>query len=116
MICYNVRMKLEFFKNYKKLTKLRVPNPWKKSRRQSALEKQDVLERQEPQSVEFRYKLYGNILLRHGAQCKRGGNNMANQPIIDKEMFKRSVQYNIKTLYRKTLDEATDNLIASEAF
>ena len=36
---------------------------------------------------------------------------MANQPIIDKEMFKRSVQYNIKTLYRKTLDEATDQQI-----
>ena len=26
---------------------------------------------------------------------------------FDKELFKRSVLYNIKTLYRKTLEEAT---------
>ena len=33
---------------------------------------------------------------------------MPKKPIIDKEMFKRSVLYNVKTLYRKTLEEATD--------
>lgn len=33
---------------------------------------------------------------------------MPKKPIIDKEFFKRSVIYNVKTLYRKTLDEATD--------
>ncbi len=27
---------------------------------------------------------------------------------FDKDLFKRSVQYNVKTLYRKTMDEATD--------
>jgi starch phosphorylase len=36
------------------------------------------------------------------------GIKMLKTPEIDKEMFKRSVLYNIKTLYRKTLDEATD--------
>ena len=30
---------------------------------------------------------------------------------FDKELFKRSVLYNVKTLYRKTLDEATDQQI-----
>ncbi|MBQ2405624.1 MAG: glycogen/starch/alpha-glucan phosphorylase [Lachnospiraceae bacterium] len=33
---------------------------------------------------------------------------MPKKPEIDKEMFKRSVLYNVKTLYRKTLEEATD--------
>ena len=33
------------------------------------------------------------------------------KPEIDKEMFKRSVLYNVKTLYRKTLEEATDQQI-----
>ena len=33
---------------------------------------------------------------------------MPKKPIIDKEMFKRSVLYNVKTLYRKTLEEATE--------
>lgn len=28
-------------------------------------------------------------------------------PTFDKELFKRSVLYNIKTLYRKTLEEAS---------
>ena len=27
--------------------------------------------------------------------------------VYDKEMFKRSVLYNVKTLYRKTLEEAS---------
>ena len=36
---------------------------------------------------------------------------MPKKPIIDKEMFKRSVLYNVKTLYRKTLEEATDQQI-----
>ncbi len=30
---------------------------------------------------------------------------------FDTEMFKRSVLYNVKTLYRKTLEEATDQQI-----
>ncbi len=30
---------------------------------------------------------------------------------FDKEMFKRSVEYNVKTLYRKTLEEATEQQI-----
>ena len=29
-------------------------------------------------------------------------------PVFDKELFKRSVVYNVKTLYRKTIEEATD--------
>ena len=36
---------------------------------------------------------------------------MPKKPEIDKEMFKRSVLYNIKTLYRKTLEEATQQQI-----
>ena len=39
---------------------------------------------------------------------------MLKKPAIqnfDKELFKRSVLYNIKTLYRKTLEEATDQQI-----
>jgi len=36
---------------------------------------------------------------------------MPKKPIIDKEMFKRSVLYNIKTLYRKTPEEATEQQI-----
>ena len=30
---------------------------------------------------------------------------------FDKELFKRSVLYNVKTLYRKTLEEATDQQV-----
>ena len=30
---------------------------------------------------------------------------------FDTELFKRSVLYNVKTLYRKTLEEATDQQI-----
>ena len=30
---------------------------------------------------------------------------------FDKELFKRSVLYNVKTLYRKTIEEATDQQI-----
>ena len=30
---------------------------------------------------------------------------------FDTEMFKRSVLYNVKTLYRKTLEEATDQQV-----
>lgn len=30
---------------------------------------------------------------------------------FDTEMFKRSVLYNVKTLYRKTLEEATAGLL-----
>ena len=36
---------------------------------------------------------------------------MPKKPEIDKEMFKRSVLYNIKTLYRKNLEEATQQQI-----
>ncbi len=36
---------------------------------------------------------------------------MPKKPELDKEMFKRSVLYNIKTLYRKTLEEATQQQI-----
>ena len=32
-------------------------------------------------------------------------------PEFDKELFKRSVVYNVKTLYRKTLEEATDQQV-----
>ena len=30
---------------------------------------------------------------------------------FDKELFKRSVLYNVKTLYRKTLEEATEQQV-----
>ena len=30
---------------------------------------------------------------------------------FDKELFKRSVLYNVRTLYRKTLEEATEQQI-----
>lgn len=33
---------------------------------------------------------------------------------FDTEMFKRSVLYNVKTLYRKTLEEATNQQIFQE--
>ena len=36
---------------------------------------------------------------------------MPKKPEFDKELFKRSVLYNIKTLYRKSLEEATDQQI-----
>ena len=42
---------------------------------------------------------------------ERGGTTMPKKPIIDKEMFKRSVLYNVKTLYRKSIEEATDQQI-----
>ncbi|MBR6003824.1 MAG: glycogen/starch/alpha-glucan phosphorylase, partial [Lachnospiraceae bacterium] len=32
-------------------------------------------------------------------------------PVFDKELFKRSVVYNVKTLYRKTMEDATDQQI-----
>ena len=32
-------------------------------------------------------------------------------PTFDKELFKRSVLYNVRTLYRKTMEEATDQQI-----
>ena len=32
---------------------------------------------------------------------------MAEKRTFDKEMFKRSVVYNVKTLYRRTMEEAT---------
>ena len=45
-------------------------------------------------------------------QNERGGNfKMPKKPIIDKEFFKRSVLYNVKTLYRKNLEEATPQQI-----
>ncbi len=56
-------------------------------------------------------KNYVFKLLRNGAQDKRRENEMPKKPIIDKEMFKRSVLYNVKTLYRKTLEEATEQQI-----
>ena len=31
--------------------------------------------------------------------------------VFDRELFKRSVLYNVKTLYRKTIEEATDQQI-----
>ncbi len=36
---------------------------------------------------------------------------MIRKPEIDKEMFKRSVLYNVKTLYRKSLEEANEQQI-----
>lgn len=36
---------------------------------------------------------------------------MPRKPDIDKEMFKRSVLYNVKTLYRKSIEEATNQQI-----
>ena len=59
------------------------------------------------------FKILGvsDVLLRNGAQDKRRENEMPKKPIIDKEMFKRSVLYNVKTLYRKTLEEATEQQI-----
>lgn len=40
------------------------------------------------------------------------GRKMAKkEQTFDKELFKRSVQYNVKTLYRKTLEEATQQQI-----
>src|SRR5574344_1956093 len=32
-------------------------------------------------------------------------------PAFDKELFKRSVLYNVKTLYRKTMEEATSQQV-----
>ncbi len=47
-----------------------------------------------------------------GQKTKLGGNDdMPKKPIIDKEFFKRSVLYNVKTLYRKNLEEATEQQI-----
>ena len=36
---------------------------------------------------------------------------MAEKRTFDKEMFKRSVVYNVKTLYRRTMEEATEQQI-----
>ena len=36
---------------------------------------------------------------------------MAEKRDFDKEMFKRSVVYNVKTLYRRTMEEATEQQI-----
>ena len=36
---------------------------------------------------------------------------VATKKLFDKELFKRSVLYNVKTLYRKTLEEATPQQI-----
>ena len=36
---------------------------------------------------------------------------LTNKTKFDKELFKRSVLYNVKTLYRKTLEEATPQQI-----
>ena len=47
-------------------------------------------------------------------KSKRGGIQMAKKAVtttFDTELFKRSVLYNIRTLYRKTLEEATDQQI-----
>lgn len=77
-------MRTEFNKISKKLTKLRVQNLWSKKR---------------------------EVLLKDGTQNKTGGDEMPKKPDIDKEMFKRSVLYNIKTLYRKTPEEATEQQI-----
>ena len=77
-------MRTNFKKYGKKLTKLRVQHLW---------------------------GIKENVLLRNRARGKTGGNNMPKKPVIDKEMFKRSVLYNIKTLYRKTPEEATEQQI-----
>ena len=48
------------------------------------------------------------------SKSKRGGIQMAKKAVtttFDTELFKRSVLYNIRTLYRKTLEEATDQQI-----
>lgn len=47
-------------------------------------------------------------------RTKRGGTEMAKKSVtstFDTELFKRSVLYNVRTLYRKTLEEATDQQI-----
>lgn len=51
------------------------------------------------------------VLIRGGTKSKRRDIEMPKKPVIDKEMFKRSVLYNVKTLYRKNLEEATDQQI-----
>ena len=40
---------------------------------------------------------------------------MAEKRTFDKEMFKRSVVYNVKTLYRRTMEEATEQQIFQAA-
>ena len=46
------------------------------------------------------------------ARHKQGGKRMQKKTAsFDTELFKRSVLYNVKTLYRKTLEEATDQQI-----
>ena len=76
-------MKTEFFKNNKLITKL-----------SGLFEGQD----KSAPSDEQKTKLGGN-------------DDMPKKPIIDKEFFKRSVLYNVKTLYRKNLEEATEQQI-----
>ncbi len=41
----------------------------------------------------------------------KGGDTTMARPKFDKEMFKRSVEYNVKTLFRKQLKEADDQQI-----
>lgn len=41
----------------------------------------------------------------------KGGDTTMARPKFDKEMFKRSVEYNVKTLFRKQLEEADDQQI-----
>ena len=43
--------------------------------------------------------------------AKKGVERISENVSFDKELFKRSVIYNVKTLYRKTLDEATSQQI-----
>ncbi len=59
-----------------------------------------------------RMELRQKLLFR--TRTKRGGTEMAKKSVtttFDTELFKRSVLYNVRTLYRKTLDEATDQQI-----
>lgn len=58
--------------------------------------------------MELRKKLFFRT------KTKRGGTEMAKKAAkttFDTELFKRSVLYNVRTLYRKTLEEATDQQI-----
>ena len=76
-------MKTEFFKNNKLITKL-----------------SGLFEGQDKNAPSDEQKLKGG-----------GNDDMPKKPIIDKEFFKRSVLYNVKTLYRKNLEEATEQQI-----
>lgn len=76
-------MKTEFLKNNKLITKL-----------------SGLFEGQDKNAPSDEQKLKGG-----------GNDDMPKKPIIDKEFFKRSVLYNVKTLYRKNLEEATEQQI-----